>query len=84
MKKKNEKKRKAKIHKHIKRWSITCRATLALSEYQLTKASSGSELGSNAYSEAYSIPGEAPSSPCMIGDEMRASDRSGPGGTVTR
>ena len=50
----------------------------------LTSASSGSELGSKPYSEAYSIPGPAPSSPWSMGDEMRASDNSGPGGTVTK
>lgn len=74
--------------RRVKRLSILLRSLVTDNPDNLleplTSASSGSELGSKPYSEAYSIPGPAPSSPWSMGDEMRASDNSGPGGTVTK
>ena len=74
--------------RRVKRLSILLRSLVTDNPDNLleplTSASSGSELGSKPYSEAYSIPGPAPSSPWSMGDEIRASDNSGPGGTVTK
>lgn len=51
----------------------------------LTRASSGSALGSTPNSKSLApSPSMAPPSPARIGELMRASARLGPGGTVTR
>lgn len=51
-----------------------------------TKANSGSSLGStpNSNPEPPRPAAPVPSSPWIIGDEIKASDRWGPGGTVTK
>lgn len=51
-----------------------------------TSASSGSSFGSTPNSNAALPipPAPIPSSPWIIGEEIRASDKCGPGGTVTR
>ena len=51
-------------------------------KWYLTSASSGSLVGSNMPS--LTVPGGAPSSPAIMADEIRASAKIGPGGTVTR
>uniref|UniRef100_A0A3B4T9Y2 Pentraxin family member n=1 Tax=Seriola dumerili TaxID=41447 RepID=A0A3B4T9Y2_SERDU len=51
----------------------------------LTKASSGSALGSTPNSKSLAPrPKTAPPSPARMGEDSRASARLGPGGTVTR
>lgn len=53
--------------------------------HSLTKASSGSALGSTPKSKSLAPrPRTAPPSPARIGEDSRASARLGPGGTVTR
>lgn len=53
--------------------------------HSLTKASSGSALGSTPKSKSLAPrPSTAPPSPARIGEDSRASARLGPGGTVTR
>lgn len=56
-----------------------------LSPHHLTKASSGSALGSTPNSKSLAPrPNTAPPSPARIGEDSKASARLGPGGTVTR